>query len=49
MTETPSDDGESAVARVRADLAERMRAYGWPVSFGAGVTTCSGVGCTVER
>jgi diguanylate cyclase (GGDEF)-like protein len=48
MPETTLEEAGIAFERVREQVLERMRFYGWPVNLSVGLSTCSGPGSTVD-
>jgi diguanylate cyclase (GGDEF)-like protein len=48
MPETTLDEAAVAFDRIREQVLERMRFYGWPISLSVGLSACSGSGSTVD-
>jgi len=48
MPETTLEEAGVAFERIREQVLERMRFYGWPVNLSVGLSTCSGPGSTVD-
>jgi len=48
MPETTLAEAGVAFERIRPELVERMRFYGWPVNLSIGFSACSGPGSTVD-
>jgi PleD family two-component response regulator len=48
MPETTLDEAAVAFDRIREQVLECMRFYGWPISLSVGLSTCSGSGSTVD-
>jgi diguanylate cyclase (GGDEF)-like protein len=48
MPETTLEAAAIAFERVRQQVLERLRFYGWPVSMSVGFSACSGAGSTVD-
>lgn len=48
MPETTLEQAETAIARIRERVLQRMRMYGWPITISAGISAVSGPGTTVD-
>jgi diguanylate cyclase (GGDEF)-like protein len=48
MPETTLEEATVALDRIREQVHERLRLYGWPVSLSVGLSACCGSGTTVD-